>query len=182
MSYLNNQPMAKADAAHLRNMKYVKNWDFLMVNPDSLSHQAHILADSNNVCQSPCRNVSTHAKGLWGLASHQIEADWSRKTEPTHAQSTVPRLAIFLFLFLLFSDLTFSLAPSPTQSLSLLFLKPILHNASREHFFTSQWGYIFPLFHKRPFIFSSLVKMQNGGILAKRTWGALWMVRVGWPF
>ncbi len=64
VSYLNNQPVAKADVAHLRNMKYVKNWDFPMVNTDLFLHQAHTLADSNNVCQSPCRNVSTHAKGL----------------------------------------------------------------------------------------------------------------------
>lgn len=91
--------MAKADVAHLRNMKYAKNRDFPMVNTDLLLHRARTLADLN-VCQSPCRNVSTHAKGLGGLASHQTEADRSRQTEPTHAQSTVQRLAIFLFLFL----------------------------------------------------------------------------------
>lgn len=79
-------------------MKYVEDWDFPVVNRDWFLHQALTLADSNNVCQSPCRNVSTHAKGLWGLASYQTEGDWSRQTVPTHAQSTVQRLAIFVSL------------------------------------------------------------------------------------
>lgn len=56
--------MAKVDVAHLRNMKYVKKLDFSMVNTDFFKHQAHKVTDSNNLCQSPCRHVSTHAKGL----------------------------------------------------------------------------------------------------------------------
>lgn len=64
VSYLNKQPMAKVDVAHLRNMKYVKKLDFSMVNTDFFKNQAHKVADSNNLCQSHCRHVSTHAKGL----------------------------------------------------------------------------------------------------------------------
>lgn len=76
------------DVAHLR--KYLKTCDVF--------HQVYRLADSNNMCQSHCWNVRTHAKGLRGLASRQTKADWNRQTESTHTQRTVQRVAIFLFL------------------------------------------------------------------------------------
>lgn len=89
-------------------------------------HRAHTLAYFNNVCQCPCGNVSTHAKGLWGLASHQTKADWSRQTKETHAQSTVKRVDIFLsvFLFTHWLNLTFLSATTPAQQPSLHFYCP----------------------------------------------------------
>lgn len=69
---------------------------------------------SCNVCQCACRDVSTHAKGLRGLAPNQTEADGSRQTETKHAHSTVQCLAyLSLPVFLLLSDSASFFHPAP---------------------------------------------------------------------
>lgn len=122
--------MAKADVAHLRNMKYVKNCDFSMACFFIKLTRLPILL----MCANPPVEMLAHMlKVSEGLASHQTEADWSRQTEPTHAQSTVQRLAIFPFL--LFSDLTFPPAPHSNSISFFTLLLPCAPQCCSLHLF-----------------------------------------------
>lgn len=114
VSSLNKQPHAKLLVKKQKNKTLIRSTQtFLSFSlfSRSGSHGSH---GSCNVCQCACRDVSTHAEGLRGLAPNQTEADGSRQTETKHAHSTVQCLAyLSLPVFLLLSDSASFFHPAP---------------------------------------------------------------------